>query len=288
MSKHVDDRRSSDYSHSFHAGNVGDVWKHCVLLSCLDALRGHGPLVYIETHAGGGCYALGPTGEWTEGLGKLLGWARAELPAAALRYLEGVSQAQSVAGAAERVYPGSPLLALARLARGDRALLWELQDQTRAALSAVMAGDQRVTVEGGDGLAALVGALRRLPARGEVFVLIDPPYVAKSEWQEVPAALEAAWRARPSARFLLWYPIKSLSRPEAMLRALRAAAVPAAAIELITTPLDLRRNRLNGSGVLLINPPPGVLVEVAAVVPVIGAACATHDGRWQSRALAWG
>jgi 23S rRNA (adenine2030-N6)-methyltransferase len=281
MSKHVDDRRSSDYSHSFHAGNVGDVWKHCVLLSCLEALRGRGPITYVETHAGAGRYALGPTGEWTDGVGKLLGLPRQELPAAAARYLDRAGPA-----VASHAYPGSPLLALELLGRGDRVALCELQEQTRAVLVETVAGDARVTVEGGDGLAALAGALRR-PEGQEVFVLVDPPYVAKSEWQEVPDALVAAHRARPSMRLLLWYPIKSLSRPEAMLKALRAAAVPATALELITTPLDLRRNRLNGSGVLLINPSPGVLVEAAAVLPVIGAACATHGGRWQSRASAW-
>jgi 23S rRNA (adenine2030-N6)-methyltransferase len=69
-------RRPSDYSHRFHAGNVGDVWKHCVLV---EVLRPVGDAVavastYVESHAGEGGYALGPTGEWTEGIGRL--WTR--------------------------------------------------------------------------------------------------------------------------------------------------------------------------------------------------------------------
>ena len=50
------------YSHRFHAGNVGDVWKHCVLSALLDALVARSDALYAyETHAGCGRYLLGPT-----------------------------------------------------------------------------------------------------------------------------------------------------------------------------------------------------------------------------------
>ena len=32
---------AADYSHRFHAGNVGDVWKHCVLVTVLFAAWQH-------------------------------------------------------------------------------------------------------------------------------------------------------------------------------------------------------------------------------------------------------
>src|SRR4051812_14397815 len=52
---------AADYSHRFHAGNVGDVWKHCVLLEILrHAGDGTARTVYVESHAGEGGYALGP------------------------------------------------------------------------------------------------------------------------------------------------------------------------------------------------------------------------------------
>ncbi|MFZ4739261.1 MAG: 23S rRNA (adenine(2030)-N(6))-methyltransferase RlmJ, partial [Bradymonadia bacterium] len=61
------------YSHRFHAGNHADVFKHLALVALLEASTraGAAPVTYLETHAGEGRYTLGPTGEWTEGIGKL-------------------------------------------------------------------------------------------------------------------------------------------------------------------------------------------------------------------------
>ena len=43
------------YSHRFHAGNVGDLWKHVALLALLRALlKRSEQLRVIETHAGAG------------------------------------------------------------------------------------------------------------------------------------------------------------------------------------------------------------------------------------------
>ena len=52
-----------DYSPRFHAGNVGDVWKHCGLIAVLEAAAAHAHrVVYLDTHAGEGGYALAATG----------------------------------------------------------------------------------------------------------------------------------------------------------------------------------------------------------------------------------
>src|SRR5262245_54731340 len=62
----------ADYSHRPHAGNVGDVGKHCVLVAVLRAVAAEARHVaYVDTHAGDGRYPLHPTGEWIEGVGRL-------------------------------------------------------------------------------------------------------------------------------------------------------------------------------------------------------------------------
>jgi 23S rRNA A2030 N6-methylase RlmJ len=86
---------------------------------------------------------------------------------------------------------------------------------------------------------------------------------------------------------VLWYPVKSLTRPNAMLARLADAGVPGTIAELVTTPLDQQRNRLNGSGVLLVRPPAGAVETIAAAAPIVGAACATQSGRWSFRSQAW-
>jgi 23S rRNA (adenine2030-N6)-methyltransferase len=277
-----DHRLCTDYSHRYHAGNVGDVWKHCSLVSTLAALEmREGPLRYIETHAGEGHYALGATGEWTEGIGRIA--SAATLSIAAARYRERVSP-----HLARRSYPGSPRLALELLRPADNAIFYELVEATRLALCVTTGADTRGAIIDGDGLASLPACLEdNVKDAAELLVLVDPPYTSKEEWTLVPRTIIDAYRMAPKAHLLLWYPIKSLTRPEAMLRCLRASGVPATALELITTPLELKRNRLNGSGVLFVNPPAGVLEEVAAAAPSIGSLCATHDGRWALRGLSW-
>ena len=280
---------SDSYSHRYHAGNVGDVWKHCALTAFLAplVLPEAPPLWVIETHAGEGSYRLGPTGEWTEGVGKVWAGLPGPQPEAVRRYLD-LLATLARPDATGRRYPGSPAFTRELLRPQDRLLLHELQPEDHATLARTLGADPRIEAISGDGLAALPERLRTAPADAEVVVLIDPPYTAKPDWHTIPDALLAAWRQRPTARLILWYPVKSYTRPNAMLQRLQAAGLPATTLELITTPLQLQRNRLNGSGMLMVNPPPGVLAAVAAAAPTLGLACATHAGAWSSRMLALG
>ena len=277
-----------DYSHRFHAGNVGDVWKHCVLIEVLRAVAASSPRpAFVESHAGEGSYALAPTGEWTEGIGRL--WRAADLDAsdAVARY---VALCRELArGDAERPtqYPGSPLFARAVLGSPAALRLWERDADACARLASHFRDDGTVRVECGDGLAALEAAVRDAEAESDApVVLVDPPWSQKPDWTSVPDAVARAAASSRRATFILWYPVKSLTRPNAMILRLRAAGVAATIAELVTTPLEHQRRRLNGSGVLLIRPPAGVLQTIAAAAPVIAAACATRPGVWSSRMVA--
>ncbi len=280
IARNDDGARAPDYSHRFHAGNVGDVWKHCVLVEVLRLVAASGrPVRFVDTHAGEGAYPLATTGEWTEGIGRV--WDVRDATAVA-RYVDACRRLGAGSERPER-YPGSPHFAADVLGGDARLDLWEIDPGTGARLETETAGDPRVRVHHGDGLAAL-----RAPSDGATLVLIDPPYTAKADWQTVPAALATAVRAAPHAAFLLWYPVKSLTRPNAMLARLEADGVPATIAELVTTPLELQRNRLNGSGMLFVRPPDGTLAAVAAMAPIIGARCATQRGAWSFRMRALG
>ncbi len=261
-----------DYRHQFHAGNVGDVWKHVALSATVRALAHGPPLTVLDTHAGAGRYRLGPTGEWTAGIGRLEALA-GPLPPAIARYLE--------LAAGRRVpdrggtYPGSPAFIAASLRPEDRAALVELVDPVREELARHFPAD----VRGGDGLAVLVEMAR---AGGRLLAFVDPPYTRREEWGEVGDALLAAHAAHPALHALLWYPIKSLQRPQVLQRRLQQAGVRFAALDLISTPLDLKKKALNGSGVLLVNPPAGLVSDLAATLPVLGPALATQ-GEWSAR-----
>ena len=278
-----------DYSHRFHAGNVGDVWKHCVLSEILTRLDGGGTSVtYLDTHAGEGRYALAATGEWHEGIGRLWSAPPHTVDDAVGRY---VALCRRLGAGSDRPvrYPGSPALACATLGPTATIRLWEHDAVACEALRTIVGDDARVRVTCDDGLAHLDAAVRDAePAGGAVVVLIDPPWLQKPDWIAVPDALARAVAASTRATFLLWYPVKSLTRPNAMIARLAAAGVAGTIAELVTTPLDQQRNRLNGSGLVLVRPPDGALSAVAAAAPRVGAVCATQGRAWSLRMQSWG
>src|SRR6056297_2127663 len=75
-----------NYRHAYHAGNFADVWKHTVLALAIERLK-HKPAPFrvIDTHAGVGIYDLETaqaekTGEWKQGIGRLLGLDTTDVP----------------------------------------------------------------------------------------------------------------------------------------------------------------------------------------------------------------
>lgn len=275
-----------DYDHRFHAGNVGDVWKHCVLVALLERLRA-GRVAYLETHAGRGRYPLGATGEWTEGIGRLWADPGSAGGDAVDRYLQ---LCHRLAPGDERphTYPGSPLFARAVLGAAAPLVLWERAPDTCASLRQEFAGDDAARIHCGDGLAALEDALAAAEASADhVVALIDPPYSQKRDWAAVADALVRAVHRAPRASLMLWYPVKSLTRPNAMVATLAAVGVRATLVELVTTPLAHQRQRLNGSGVVLVRPPEGATAAIAAAAAILGARCAVRAGVWSARVVSW-
>lgn len=100
------------YRHGYHAGNYADVLKHSILLQTLKLMhKKNKPMVYIDTHAGAGGYALSDefaqkTGEYLEGVAKL--WDKQDLPEALSQY---VSDIKHFNGSDElELYPARPPL----------------------------------------------------------------------------------------------------------------------------------------------------------------------------------
>jgi len=255
-----------DYAHARHAGNAGDVLKHVALVALLEAvLRDPAPLTYVETHAGDGLYPLGSAGEWGDGVLRV--WnARDGL----LGRYAAIVRGGSLSGAPRpQAVPGSPLIARALLRPQDRMLLHEIDSRSAGLLRRAA---PEADVHEGDGLAALPPA-----AEGRALVLIDPPYTGKQEWTDAARALERI-RGVPSA---LWYPIKALTRPRALIAELARLGVHGTAVELHWTPLRLKRDRLNGSGLIFANIPKAAVSAVCAALPDLGPALQTH-GEWGS------
>jgi 23S rRNA (adenine2030-N6)-methyltransferase len=264
-----------NYRHGFHAGNHADVLKHVVLLAVLEALeRKDTPYFVLDTHAGRGRYLLqgeqaDATGEAQGGIFRL--FVLHGLPALLQRYLKRV-QADNPVGALV-TYPGSPLLVAQAMRPQDRLAACELQPDEARALAALFQGDARVTVQARDGYGAIKAWLPPKAhtqgiARG--LVLIDPPYETQAdEFDTILAALRDALARWPTGIFAVWFPIKQRRTLASFLR--RAAMLPcksALLAELQVRPDDSPL-RLNGSGMLVLNPPYKLEAELTPVLPVL-------------------
>jgi 23S rRNA (adenine2030-N6)-methyltransferase len=269
-----------NYQHEFHAGNFADVVKHATLARIVSHLREKpAPFRVLDTHAGAGLYDLrgaeaARTGEAHEGIGRLLKAPLApEVRALLAPYLDAVA-ALNPGGL--KVYPGSPLLVRAWLRPGDRLIACELEPRAAAALAKNLASSTRAKVLEIDGWTALSAYLPPKERRG--LVLIDPPYEAPDEFTRLAEAFAEARRKWASGIYLLWYPIKDRSGPDALakrLKALRIGKVLRAEITLAPVPAA---DRLLGTGLIVVNPPWTLERELAVLLPALAGCLAPGQG----------
>lgn len=266
-----------NYRHSYHAGNVADVFKHIVLMLVLRALRKKDtPFCVVDTHAGSGVYEVEQPGEFEQGIGVV--WPeRGRWPALADYF----SVIEKLNGTDElKYYPGSPFIIREFLRPQDRAVFMELQPGEYANLKANFSGVKNVSIRHVDAWDAARASVPPRENRG--MVLMDPPYEATSEFDKIAAVLKhgaAHWR---NGIYLVWYPIKSRKSVNKFHQAVRTLAVSAHAVEFITLPDDVE-NRLNGSGVVVMNPPWKLLDSLREVLPPLAERLAGEDGRPEVR-----
>ena len=261
-----------NYRHAFHAGSFADVHKHAVLARILHYLR-EKPAAFrmIDTHAGAGLYDLaGPeaqrSGEWRDGIARLMAASLTEPVAALLApYLE-VIGALNERGRLT-TYPGSPAIARAFLRPQDRLTVCELEPQAAAALERNLRGDMRIKTVAIDGWTALSAYLPPKERRG--LVLVDPPFEQDSDFAQLANGLTLAHRKWATGIFMLWYPIKGRSAPDALAKRLRRLGIAKLLrSELTVAPLS-DPSRLNGSGVIVVNPPWTLEKELAVLLPAL-------------------
>jgi 23S rRNA (adenine2030-N6)-methyltransferase len=261
-----------NYQHEFHAGNFADVFKHAVLCRILHYLRGK-PAAFrvIDTHAGAGLYELTGEkamrgGEWQDGIGRLMA---AQLPSAIAAllcpYLEVVRAVNDRDRL--RVYPGSPALARAWLRPQDRLIACELEPKAAVSLHRNLRGDSRIKTLTVDGWTALNAYVPPKERRG--LLLVDPPFEADHDFPRLASGLAAAHRKWATGIYTLWYPIKGRRDPDALAKRVRRLALAKALrAEVLVTPLS-DPSRLNGAGIIVVNPPWTLESELCALLPAL-------------------
>lgn len=261
-----------NYRHAFHAGNFADVLKHAVLTRIIEYLkRKPGAFRVIDTHAGIGLYDLSGdeaqrTGEWHDGIGRLI---QATLPdeAAALLapYLDAVKALNPDGGI--RFYPGSPLVTRSLLRVNDRLTAIELHPEDTLELKRHLAGDFQARVITLDGWLAMGAHMPPKEKRG--LVLVDPPFEQKGEFDRLVDGLLKAYRRWPGGVYALWYPLKDRPQVEEFRQRLRETGIA----DILDIVIELRpaslEPKLDGCGMVVVNPPFVLEEEMAILLPVL-------------------
>lgn len=231
------------------------------------------------------------TGEWREGIGRVLE-SGSVFPglASLLKAVAAVNAGKKpTAASPPRWYPGSPRIARALMrprtcARGaheqhDRLWCAELHPDDARILAREFRGDALVQVRHMDGYEAIRAWLPPQEKRG--IVLVDPPFESRDEFRVLLKGLKDGHRRFATGIFVLWYPIKNRAPVETFHKALAASGIRRilAAELLLHAPGGAGRQnrrpgadnaagsvvvgasapgdptRLNGCGLIVVNPP---------------------------------
>ena len=260
-----------NYRHAFHAGNFADVMKHALLVRILVHLRRkETPFRVVDTHAGIGFYDLeadeaARTGEWRGGVARIEEPFAPDVEDLLQPYRAVLAEVRARRGAS--VYPGSPAIIREMLRREDRVIFLEMHPEDGELLSERFNEVQNTKVMRLDGWVGLYGLIPPKERRG--LVLIDPPYEEPDELARAVPRLARAVEKWPTGIFAFWYPIKDRRETDGFAAALRKSiGREALRLELLVDdPAD--RTRLNGSGLLMINPPWTLAADAEAMLPAM-------------------
>lgn len=267
-----------NYRHAFHAGNFADVMKHVLLTRMMIYLQAKdAPIRVIDTHAGIGLYDLeggeaGRTGEWIDGIGRLDTPFSAEVEDLLAPYRRILADVRARHGKGR--YPGSPAIMRELLRRQDKGVFVELHPADHAILSKRFNGVFNLKVLHLDGWMALQSLIPPKEKRG--LVLIDPPYEQENELQKLGDAILASARKWPTGLYAGWYPIKGMAPIDNLFKTLDAKSPrPGLRLELLVDdPRD--PTRLNGSGLILLNPPWTLRQEAEILLPALAERLSRH------------
>jgi 23S rRNA (adenine2030-N6)-methyltransferase len=246
------------YRHAFHAGNFADVHKHAVLsLLVQGLLHKDAPFCYLDTHAGAGRYDLRcpeaqKNAEYLQGIVRLLQFK--DIPAALQPYLTAIRAVNPANDTSSlHYYPGSPHIVRHFLRPQDRMVLTEMHPADAQHLYHEFADDQQVVVHHQDGYQALKAFLPPRERRG--LVLMDPAFERREEVTHMIAGLKTAAARWASGLYALWFPITNRAGLSEFYKRLEKTGIRKILVSELCIRPPLTARQLNGSAMIIINPP---------------------------------
>jgi 23S rRNA (adenine2030-N6)-methyltransferase len=257
------------YRHIYHAGNHADILKHLIVSQiCRHFVKKEAPFFYLDTHAGIGQYSLSSeqaqkNKEFKTGIARLLN--EGNLPES-LDALLDIVREMNPEGSLE-TYPGSPKIVDYYVRQKDKLHLCELHPNDFPTLAALFPNKRKANVVKGDGFAAVKAMLPPPQKRG--FVLMDPPYEVKKDYQYVVQALEDGCQRFPQGTYAIWYPVLNRQQANDLIRSVKATNIRnVLLVELCIRNTEQERG-MAGSGMIIVNPPWTLEKEAKEFLPVL-------------------
>ncbi|CAK0829742.1 unnamed protein product [Prorocentrum cordatum] len=276
------------YVHNFEAGGPKDVLKHIVLVALLQQMAAVAdPFTFIDMHAASGVYHLFSEEElfrcrfFEDGVLRLSHAHAADSfgEGVVADYLASVWRCNQALGASPDdlcLYPGSPALAWQWLRPQDSALLFEAAAAPYEALRRSFAlldpgAGRRLTLLHDDSyLRCILGPWPG--SSGRQLVLMDPPYDSRQShdtWNVF--VLRRLLQTSPSSCVALWYPLPDRETGASLHSKVRSVVAGRVLVaEMWFESSGPRGSGLQGSGVLVINPPSSVHAQLLAALPGVG------------------
>ena len=257
------------YRHSFHAGNFADVLKHTVSTAILNyMLKKDKPFCYLDTHSGCGAYSLSSsealkTKEFDNGIMQL--WGRRDLPVPVQNYVEQVVEFNGKGKLT--TYPGSPSIAHQMKRENDRMFLFELHPNEFTNMRNNFSGDRTIKMANTDGLAGAIANMPPKERRG--YVLIDPSYEIKSDYEAVVETLEKSVKRFATGTYALWYPVVHRTTIKKLERDLVKTGIKNIQLFELALDTDSGEKGMTASGMIVINPPWTLKRDMQASLPFL-------------------
>jgi 23S rRNA (adenine2030-N6)-methyltransferase len=261
-----------NYRHAYHAGNFADVVKHAVLARVLTYMKQKPqPFRVIDTHAGPGRYDLGgveagKTGEWQDGIGRLIDAHLPDDVAVLLApYLDAVRSVNLPETLA--FYPGSPLIARHLMRPEDALVANELHPEDFEHLRAELRRAANTKVLNLDAWVAVKSLLPPPERRG--VILIDPPFEQRDEFQHLTEALANALQRFANGVYLAWYPVKDRVAADRFVEEAAKLGCRKLIDVRLTISAPFAGLGLTETGLLIFNPPFTLKPELEVLLPFL-------------------
>lgn len=286
-----------NYQHQFHAGNFADIFKHCILILCLEELqKNHNELLIIDLHAGLGKYNILDnktlkTQEYQQGLQKIL---KAPdffeiLPTKFLQILARINVCEIVDLPSKiKFYSGSPIIIKNFLRSQDLAIFCENQENIFYQLKRNFAGNKKVLCLKQDGFAIFKNL--QFTKQSPSLILIDPSFEKNhqkisNDYDLILSTLQDIKKHCPLTTNLIWFPIikgqeKILENFYQKINHLDFNHLGFKKIDKII--IDIGKNNLNNHkmtscGIIAINMPTAVYQKINFYFPKILAILKNHS-----------